>query len=86
MKWLETWNYELASPTGPLASLCHRVLRAKNKLLKNCSGYHTREENASVTTAKAFLKTIFGDLIFVVLVFVVLVFENLDLSFRSFRS
>ena len=29
MKWLETWNYELASPTGPLGSLSHCVFMSK---------------------------------------------------------
>ena len=76
MKWLETWNYELASPTGPLASLCYRV---RNKLLKNCSGYHTMEENTSVTAAKAFLKSQFGGLSFRGLSFQ-------GLSFRGLRS
>ena len=48
-KRLQTWNHELVSPSGALASSCHRAFESKNKFLKNCGGYHTTGQNASVT-------------------------------------
>ena len=71
-------TYELASPTCRASCFvvnCVIVsLLFKHKLLKNCSRYHTTDENASVTAAKAVLKKYLGVLVFEVLVFVVLVF------------
>ena len=49
---IKTTSNELASPTGTLASLCHRVFLSQEYILKkNFSGYHTTGKNASVTAA-----------------------------------
>ena len=45
------------------------------KLLKNCRRYHTVDENASVTGAKAFLEKYLGVSVFEVLVFLISVFK-----------
>ena len=80
MTWLETWNDGRTNWLVRLAGLLflcelrHRVFMSQNKLLKYCSRYHTKDENASVTAAKAFLKKYLGVLVFEVLVFVVSVF------------
>ena len=57
LKRLQTWNHELASPPGVLASLCHHVFSSqKNKLKKTVTGIIQQGKNASVTAAN-------GDLI-----------------------
>ena len=49
LKLLQTWNHEFASPTGALASLCHRVSSQKQIFKRTVAGIIQQGQGCQVS-------------------------------------